>query len=101
MAISGGKKRQKQQRRNNSEMKYLKNEEWVRLIETIDNYRDKLIVKLLYATGMRVGELSKMKVEDIDFSERFIHIPAENTKTKTARTVVVDQGTLSDVQSIP
>ena len=46
MAISGGKKRQKQQRRNNSEIKYLKNEEWVRLIETIDNYRDKLIVNL-------------------------------------------------------
>ena len=89
----------KQQRRNNSEIKYLKNEEWVRLIEAIDNYRDKLIVKLLYSTGMRVGELSKMKVEDIDFSERFIHIPAENTKTKTARTVVVDQGTLSDVRA--
>ena len=89
----------KQQRRNNSEIKYLKKDEWTRLIETIDNYRDKLIVKLLYSTGMRVGELSKMKVEDIDFSERFIHIPAENTKTKTARTVVVDQGTLSDVRA--
>ena len=99
MAIPGGKKRQKQQRRNNSEIKYLKKDEWTRLIETIDNYRDKLIVKLLYSTGMRVGELSKMKVEDIDFTERFIHIPAENTKTKTARTVVVDQGTLSDVRA--
>ena len=99
MAISGGKKRQKQQRRNTNEIKYLKKDEWTRLIETIDNYRDKLIVKLLYSTGMRVGELSKMKVEDIDFTERFIHIPAENTKTKTARTVVVDQGTLSDVRA--
>ena len=99
MAIPGGKKRQKQQKRNNSEIKYLKNEEWTRLIEAIDNYRDKLIVKLLYSTGMRVGELSKLKVEDIDFTERFIHIPAENTKTKTARTVVVDQGTLSDVRA--
>jgi len=89
----------KQQRRNNSKIKYLKKDEWTRLIEAIDNYRDKLIVKLLYSTGMRVGELSKMKVEDIDFSERFIHIPAENTKTKTARTVVVDQGTLSDVRA--
>ena len=24
------------------------------LIESVDNYRDKLIVKLLYSTGMRV-----------------------------------------------
>jgi len=48
---------------------------------------------------MRVGELSKLKVEDIDFSERFIHIPAENTKTKTARTVVVHKETLSEIRA--
>ena len=99
MAIPGGKKRQKQQRRNNSEIKYLKNEEWSRLIESIDDYRDKLIINLLYSTGMRVGELSKLKVEDIDFTERFIHIPAENTKTKTARTVVVDKEALSEIRA--
>jgi len=28
------------------EIKYLKKDEWARLIETIDNYRDKLIVNL-------------------------------------------------------
>jgi len=99
MAISGGKKGPKQQRRNFEGIKYLKNEEWSRLIEVIDNYRDKLIVKLLYSTGMRVGELSKLKLKDIDFTERFIHIPAENTKTKTARTVVVDKETLSELRA--
>ena len=82
---------------NNHEVKYLKKEEWLRLLESIDNYRDKLIVKLLYSTGMRVGELSKLKVEDIDFHERFIHIPAENTKTNTARTVIVAKDVLSDI----
>jgi len=81
------------------EIKYLKKEEWLRLIESVDNYRDKLIVKLLYSTGMRVGELAKLKVEDIDFQERFIHIPAENTKTNTARTVVVSKEVLSDVSA--
>jgi len=87
------------QKRNNREIKYLKKEEWLGLIESIDNYRDKLIVKLLYSTGMRVGELSKLKLEDIDFQERFIHIPAENTKTNTARTVVVNKEVLSDVSA--
>jgi len=82
-----------------SEIKYLKKEEWLRLIESVDNYRDKLIVKLLYSTGMRVGELAKLKVEDIDFQERFIHIPAENTKTNTARTVIVPKEVLSDVSA--
>jgi len=99
MAISGGKKGLKQQRRNFEEIKYLKNDEWTRLIECIDNYRDKLIVNLLYATGMRVGELTKLKVGNIDFTERFIHIPAENTKTKTARTVIVNKETLSELRA--
>ena len=70
----------------NHEIKHLKKEQWLRLIKSIDNYRDKLIVKLLYSTGMRVGELAKLKVENIDFHERFIHIPAENTKTNTTPT---------------
>ncbi len=83
----------------NREIKYLKKEEWLRLMESVDNYRDKLIVKLLYSTGMRVGELAKLKVEDIDFHERFIHIPAENTKTNTARTVIVPKEVLSDVSA--
>jgi len=81
------------------EIKYLKKEEWLRLLESVDNYRDKLIVKLLYSTGMRVGELAKLKVEDIDFQERFIHIPVENTKTNTARTVIVPKEVLSDMSA--
>ena len=56
---------------------------------SIDNYRDKLIVTLLYATGMRVGEFTKLKVEDIDFEERFIRIPAENSKTGEGRTIFI------------
>ena len=83
----------------NGEIKYLKKQEWLRLLESVDNYRDKLIVKLLYSTGMRVGELTRLKVEDIDFHERFIHIPAENTKTNTARTVIVPKEVLSDVSA--
>ena len=83
--------------RNNHEIKYLKKEQWLCLIESIDNYRDKLIAKLLYSTGMRVGELAKLRLKDIDFGERFIHIPAENTKTKTSRTVIVPKEVLSDI----
>lgn len=87
------------EKQNNREIKYLKKEQWLCLIESVDNYRDKLIVKLLYSTGMRVGELAKLKVENIDFRERFIHIPAENTKTNTARTVIVQKEVLSDISA--
>ena len=50
----------KEQKRN---IKYLKREEWEELRGSIDNVRDKLIIGLLYSTGMRVGELSKLKIE--------------------------------------
>ena len=83
------------------EIKYLKKEEWLRLIESVDNYRDKLIVQLLYSTGMRVGELARLKVEGIDFHDRKFelialdldgtllsddgHIPEENSRSASSR----------------
>ena len=86
----------KEQKRN---IKYLKREEWEELRDCIDNVRDKLIIQILYATGVRVAELSKLKIEHIDFEERFISIPWENTKTRTARTVYVPRETLNDMRA--
>ncbi len=86
----------KEQRRN---IKYLQRAEWEKLRASIDNVRDKLIIQILYATGMRVGELSALNVEYIDFEERFISIPWQNTKTKTVRTVYTPQETLNDIKA--
>jgi len=86
----------KEQKRN---IKYLKREEWEQLRASIDNVRDKLIIQILYSTGMRVGELSKLKIEEMDFEERFVWIPWENTKTKTTRTVYIPQETLNDIKA--
>lgn len=90
----------KQQKRNFPDsIKYLRREEWETFKTSIDNYRDKLIIQMLYATAMRVGELTKLRIDDIDFQERFIHIPAENTKTKTARTIWISQEMLNNVRA--
>jgi len=78
-------------------IKYLKKEEWDRLRGSIDNYRDKLIISLLYSTGMRVGEFTKLRVEDIDSEERFIRIAPENSKTGEGRTIFVPREVLSDI----
>ena len=78
-------------------IKYLKKEEWDRLRGSIDNYRDKLIISLLYSTGMRVGKFTKLRVEDIDSEERFIRIPPENSKTEEGRTIFVPREVLSDI----
>lgn len=90
-------KKQKQNFRNT--IKYFKKEEWDKLRACIDSFRDKLIIEILYATGMRVREFTRVKIEDIDFQERFITIPAENTKTKTARTVWIPQEVLNEVKA--
>lgn len=90
----------KKQKRNVSrEIKYLKKEEWDRLRSSIDNYRDKLIVSILYSTGMRIGEFTRLNIQDIDFQERFITIPAENTKTKKARTIWIPQEVLNEIKA--
>ena len=79
-------------------IKYLKNEEWDKLRGSIDNYRDKLIITLLYSTGMRVGEFVKLRVENIDFAERFITVPPENTKTREGRIIFAPMEVLNDLK---
>ena len=87
-----------QKRNKRPKIKYLKTGEWAKLISICDNFRDRLILKFLYLSGMRVGEFAKIKVEDIDFKERFIFVPAENTKTKQSRTVYCPTETLSELK---
>ncbi len=90
---------QKQQRCNKREIKYLKKGEWEKLRDSIDSFGDILIIELLYKSGWRMGEVALMKIKDIDFETGFIRIPAENTNTKTPRTVYVPAGPLSKVKA--
>ena len=96
----------KKQKRNSSpkqfrdSIKYLKKEEWQILKESIDNFRDKIIINLLYSSGVRVAELSSMKIEEVDFGNGFIRIPKENTKTKESRTVRIGKEVLSDLKAL-
>jgi len=95
----------KKQKRNSSQknfqdsIKYLKKEEWQALKESIDNFRDKVIINLLYSSGIRVAELCLMKIEEVDFGNGFIRIPKENTKTKQSRTVRIGKEILSDLKA--
>lgn len=38
--------------------------------DNVDNYRDLALIDILASTGMRVGELVNLNIEDIDFNER-------------------------------
>jgi len=56
------------------------------LLAAIDNCRDRALILLLLRTGMRIGELLKCQLEDIDLCEQKILI-YQSDKTSVGRTV--------------
>jgi integrase/recombinase XerC/integrase/recombinase XerD len=77
------------------EIKYLKHSQVMRLIDAIDDPRDKLIVRTIYATGVRVSELCNINIEDIDFEEHTIRIRGKGDKI---RIVFIDDDTLESIK---
>lgn len=51
----------------------LSKQEVVRLLEAATSLRDKLLLGLMYATGMRVGEAVRVKFQDIDLDRNLIN----------------------------
>jgi integrase len=58
------------------------------------------ILKLTIVTGMRRGEIFKMKWADINFTLGTIRIPKENSKSKKERIVPIDGNLIADLDSI-
>jgi|GEM_PF-1466558 len=54
--------------------KFISEEEVYKLVSEANNLRNKLIILVLYTTGMRVSELCNLKVSDIMFDSGFIRI---------------------------
>ncbi len=44
------------------------------LIEATQNIKHKLIIKLLYGCGLRVSEIVNLKITDLNFKEKLIHV---------------------------
>lgn len=68
---------------------YLTESEIAQLIKAIDNnpdvlmaHRDKTIISLFLATGLRVGALININVEDIDFDNNVIHVIEKRQKVR-------------------
>ena len=49
-------------------------DEMVRLIEAAKNPLERAIAQVLYSTGMRVSELVKMRIEEINFESRIMRV---------------------------
>ncbi len=75
---------------------HLSVEDMIRFIETPDpqtdlGKRDRAILETLYGTGMRVSELTKLNIRDVDFKNKLVKVTGKRRKqriipmTETAR----------------
>ncbi|HEX8176148.1 MAG TPA: tyrosine recombinase XerC [Pyrinomonadaceae bacterium] len=66
---------------------HLSVEDAIRFIETPDTEtdlgkRDRAILEFLYATGVRVSELMKLNLNDIDFKEKLVRVTGKRRKQR-------------------
>ncbi len=68
--------------------KFLPEEEVTKLLDTAyksgtnEGQRDAVIMELLYATGLRVGELVSLNMQDVDLSESYIRCMGKGSKER-------------------
>jgi len=48
----------------------LTKQEVINLFDSINNKKSKLMISLLYASGLRVSEITNLKIDDLDFEEK-------------------------------
>ncbi|MFH1542156.1 MAG: tyrosine recombinase XerC [bacterium] len=61
---------------------FLYPEELKRLLEAVDNRRDRAILEVIYGTGLRVIEVVRMNVNDVDFEENEIKVLGKGSKER-------------------
>lgn len=69
--------------------KFLTPKEFNALLKSAKNDRERCILLLLAGAGLRVGEMTQIRAEDIDLSKGYLHIQAANAKFNKARTVIL------------
>ncbi len=77
------------------ELVYMKHSQVLDLLASISDLRDRLVVRTIYATGVRVSELSGIRVQDIDFEAQTIRVKGKGDKI---RTVFIDGETLEEIR---
>jgi integrase/recombinase XerD len=69
--------------------KFLSLKEFNALLKAAKDDRERCIILLLAGAGLRVGEMTQIKAEDMDFSKGFLHVRAVNAKFNKPGTVVL------------
>ena len=82
------------------QIRYLTLEEWNQFLESIEDYRHKLMMRVIYELGCRVGEFVRIQLRHLSFARSTVYIPAENTKTRQRRVSHLPAGLMNEIRSL-
>lgn len=51
-------------------------------LHTKEDYRNKAILEVLYATGIRISELTNLKMQDVDFANKVVRVFGKGSKER-------------------
>jgi len=74
----------------------LSKEEVTKILSSVDNIKHKAILMLVYSAGLRVGEVVRLKVEDIDSNRMLIHV--RGAKGRKDRYALLSETTLETLR---
>ena len=75
----------------------LSKQEIVKMIEATDNLKHKLIIQILYGSGLRISEVVNLQINDIDFNRRIIII--KSGKGKKDRITILSKQILENINN--
>jgi integrase len=81
-------------------IRYLTIEELNQFLDAIEDYRHKLMMRLVYELGCRVGEFVRIQLRHLNFARSTVYFPAENTKTKQRRVSHIPIGLMNELKSL-
>ena len=81
-------------------IRYLTIEEWQQFLDTIEDYRHKLMMQMIYELGCRVGEFVRIQLKHLAFNRNTVYLPAEHTKTGQRRVSHLPPGLMNELKSL-
>jgi integrase len=88
----------KDQRRIKKLSFVLSKEEVAEILSSVDNIKHKAILMLVYSSGLRVGELVKLRPEDIDGKRKLVFI--KDAKGRKDRYTLLSEDNPKSVERI-
>ncbi len=73
----------------------LSKKEILEIINACENIKHKLIIQILYCSGLRVSEVINLKINDIDLNRKSIHI--KGAKGKKDRITIISETVLNNI----